>query len=139
MSKTEVHLPCSSCQEIFVQIPTSPTPETQYAEIQAMLKEKEPKCEKCSGGFKVLLDENVPSGMMYIIDPKYLIFKPEDMGPGKIELKPRGVGASTITWQSIKSTVIEVYYSDLIDKSEKMGFVEYLKTIIDAGKDSGET
>jgi len=45
--KTEVRLPCSSCQEIFVQIPTSLTPETQYAEIQAMLKEKEPKCENC--------------------------------------------------------------------------------------------
>jgi len=50
MPKTELHFPCSVCQEIFVRIPTSPTPEAQYAEIQEWLKEKEPKCEKCSGG-----------------------------------------------------------------------------------------
>jgi len=133
--KTEVHLVCFSCQEVFIRYPAPRIPEEQYAEIQEWLKEKEPKCENCREGFRVLLDENAPSGMLYYIDTKYLSFKPQDMGPGKIELKPRGVGASTMTWQAIKSTVIEMYFSDQIVKSEKLGFIEYLKTIVDTGKD----
>jgi len=68
-SKTEVHLPCSSCQEIFVRIPVSPTPETQYAEIQAMLKEKEPKCEKCNI-IEWMTDENEEPKYTYELDGK---------------------------------------------------------------------
>lgn len=45
--KTEVHLICSSCQGVFIRYPAPRIPEEQYAEIQKMLKEKEPKCEDC--------------------------------------------------------------------------------------------
>ena len=95
MAKPEVHLPCFSCKEIFIQIPTSPTPETQYAEIQAMLKKKEPKCEKCRieylslnqwvelqekldkqeqmiywKGCRVLIDKDCPPGKIYFVELK---------------------------------------------------------------------
>ena len=48
MSKTEVQLVCSSCQEEFVRYLAPKVPEEKWTEIQKMLKEKEPKCEKCA-------------------------------------------------------------------------------------------
>ncbi len=151
MAEIEIEFICSSCQVDFVYKCFDPDTE-KWAEIQDLLKEKEPKCEKCVCGAwswgQVIESESVPPGMMYCVDPKYLFDEwneiqdiLENSKPGKIEWRPKGderkvccEDATRITWRLAQGRVFQIFYSNLITRSEKILFIEFLQGILDSGE-----
>lgn len=119
MPKTEVQLVCSSCKEEFICHIAPQAPEEKWTQIQDLLKEKEPKCEKCRGGAWLWTNTAVPTfkldaleAAMRRIQSEAPRLEPEivyvsfdrwkqickaikNAPPCKIELKPRN-GASTV-------------------------------------------
>ncbi len=115
MAEIEIEFICSSCQVDFVYKCLDPDTE-KWAKIQDLLKEKEPKCEKCVGssayfsGHKLILREDVKPAMVYFIDPKYLTSEPCEVSPlildswkklvERIKIKPFHVGRNQ--WERLR-------------------------------------
>lgn len=75
---------CSSCQKEFSTV-TTLTGADKYAEVDAMMKEDNPKCDECGEPSLIIYDGSFNLGEMNIA---------ELIKPGRIQMKPRGLGAS---------------------------------------------